>query len=163
MNISVVLSTYNGAKYIIDQMESLKSQSRAADEVLIFDDCSTDGTVDKVEAFIERNKLYNWRLNKNKDNLGFRKNFMQGIAKCNGELVFLCDQDDVWMPDKIKLMAEAVENNDNIDVLACSYTSWYTDGTKKVTSLIGGGGGRTLKRLFTQIISYRCHRDALMD
>lgn len=112
----------------------LRSQSRAADEVLIFDDCSTDGTVNIVEKFIEKNELHTWHLNKNVKNLGFRKSFMCGIEKAIGELIFLCDQDDVWMPDKIKLMAEAVENNDGIDVLACSYTSWYTDGSKTVAN-----------------------------
>lgn len=77
-------------------------------------------------------------MSKNDENLGFRKNFMRGIEKSNGELVFLCDQDDVWMPSKIELMAEAMENNECIDVLACSYTSWYTDGSKTTTEIVGG-------------------------
>ena len=59
MNILVVLSTYNGERYIADQMESLKCQSRVPDEVLIFDDCSTDNTVEIVKNFIEKTSSIN--------------------------------------------------------------------------------------------------------
>lgn len=57
MKTSVVLSTYNGEQYIIEQLESIKNQTRIPDEVLIYDDCSTDQTVELVRNFIDKNRL----------------------------------------------------------------------------------------------------------
>jgi glycosyltransferase involved in cell wall biosynthesis len=69
MRISIVLSTYNGGAYITEQLDSILNQTRKADEVLIFDDCSTDKTCELISSFIEKNSLSNWRLTKNKTNL----------------------------------------------------------------------------------------------
>ena len=65
MKISVVLSTYNGEKYLLPQLDSLKNQTYPADEVLIFDDGSTDQTVNLIDQYISKNQLKNWKFSKN--------------------------------------------------------------------------------------------------
>lgn len=108
--ISLVMSCYNGSKYITEQLESLKNQTRQIDEVLIFDDGSTDDTVAQVEKYISDNCLRNWQVQFNAGNYGWQKSFAQGILKATGDILFLCDQDDIWMPDKIETMARIMEN-----------------------------------------------------
>ena len=100
MKISVVMTTYNGEKYIKEQLTSLKNQTRVPDEVLIFDDCSTDNTVTIVRNFIIENPSGNYRLFENKKNKGWRRNFMEGFADAQGDIIFPCDQDDIWLDRK---------------------------------------------------------------
>lgn len=66
MKVSVVLSSYNGEQDIIEQLRSIDGQIRQPDEVLICDDCSTDGTADLVQNYIEKKRLKNWKLIVNK-------------------------------------------------------------------------------------------------
>lgn len=73
--ISVAMATYNGERFIIQQLSSILNQSVSVDEVIICDDCSTDSTVSLISDFIENNTLYNWRVIKNQENLGFSKKF----------------------------------------------------------------------------------------
>ena len=68
MKLSVVLSTYNGAQYLEEQLDSLREQSRCPDEVIISDDCSNDGTVPIIKAYLEKYKLPGWRLIENDRN-----------------------------------------------------------------------------------------------
>ena len=102
--IAVAMTTYNGEKYVEKQLNSLLLQSRPADEVVITDDCSQDRTATIVKEFIAEHHLNNWYFFENKKNLGYKKNFYQSICKTNGDLIFLCDQDDEWERDKIKKM-----------------------------------------------------------
>lgn len=131
MKISVVVSTYNGSEYIIEQLESLRQQSRQADEVLIFDDASKDATPTLIKQYIEKNNLHTWKFIVNEENIGWRRNFIQGMKKCSGELIFLCDQDDIWNFEKLKKMSAVMENNLNIGLLASTYIETYSDGMKK--------------------------------
>ncbi|MCQ2049606.1 MAG: glycosyltransferase [Candidatus Saccharibacteria bacterium] len=124
LKITVVMATYNGAKYLREQLESIKNQSREPDEVLIFDDCSNDGgrTVEIVKSYIERNGLSSWSLIENPYNLGWKKNFINGVKKANGDLIFLSDQDDVWSSNKIKRMVSIMESNSQINLLCSNYS-----------------------------------------
>lgn len=79
--ISVAMTTYNGSKYIIKQLDSLKNQSRKIDELVICDDCSTDNTVELVNDYIKSNNLEGWNIYSNENNLGFINNFKQVIKK----------------------------------------------------------------------------------
>lgn len=117
MKSSVVISTYNGSKYIIEQLESIRKQERVPDEVIIIDDCSKDNTARIVKQYIENNNLKNWQLHINATNKGWKKNFFDGINMSSGDVVFPCDQDDVWHLDKISKMMSIMEKNDNISVL----------------------------------------------
>lgn len=128
MKITVVLSTYNGEQYIIEQLESIKNQTRLPDEVLIFDDCSTDHTVELIRNFIDKNRLDAWKLEVNQHNKGWKKNFMDGIWSASGDLVFPCDQDDIWMPHKIATMKKIMLDNPSIMVLTSGYEAFYDSG-----------------------------------
>ena len=102
MKISLVMATYNGAKYLNEQLDSIKNQTLKLDEVIIVDDVSTDDTSYLVEKYISNHQL-NWMFIKNEKNLGYKGNFKKGLAHASGDVIFLCDQDDIWHPDKVIL------------------------------------------------------------
>ncbi len=120
--ISVAMTTYNGSKYIIKQLDSLKNQSRKIDELVICDDCSTDNTVELVNDYIKSNNLEGWNIYSNENNLGFINNFKQAIKKTTGDIIFLCDQDDEWCVNKISTMTDIIEKNNQVKLLSCSLT-----------------------------------------
>lgn len=128
VKISVVVSTYNGEKYIIEQIDSIRNQTRVADEVLFFDDCSSDNTVLVIKEFIERYHLENWHIFTNNENKGWRKNFMDGLWQSRGDLIFPCDQDDIWMPGKLQIMEKIMSENPVINVLTTNCEAFYASG-----------------------------------
>lgn len=144
MTTSIVVSTYNGEKYIEQQLASLLQQRKAPDEVLIFDDCSTDGTCGIVEAFIVQNHLESWRLVRNEVNKGWRRNFAEGLVEASGDLVFPCDQDDIWKDNKILVMEEIMRGHPEISLLTSAYESFYENGRTVVEP--GPADGRLVPR-----------------
>lgn len=118
MTISIVMTTYNGEKYILEQLHSLLQQNRKADEVIVLDDCSTDNTVEIVKNFIQANHLEHWRVCVNDKNVGWKQNFVNGFELASGDLVFPCDQDDIWLSDKLEIMEKLMEENQHIDLLS---------------------------------------------
>lgn len=136
MQISVVLCCYNGEKYIEEQLDSLREQTRKPDEVLIIDDCSKDCTTDIVEKYIGKYDLKSWRLIKNEKNKGWKENFIIGMSLASGELIFPCDQDDIWNSKKIEKMAAIMEKDNRILLLAANYTTYYEgEEYRKVSNL----------------------------
>ncbi len=125
--VSVLLPTYNGEKYIAEQLNSLNEQSLRPDKVYIIDDASTDRTVEIVKQFIDTNELKNWIVIENSDNQGWKKNYSNGLLICKEDLIFLSDQDDIWFPDKIETMVSVLENNRDIHVLASGLVPLYQD------------------------------------
>lgn len=117
MKVSVAMTTYNGEKYIEQQLLSLFHQTRKIDEVIIMDDQSSDGTEKIVRAFIEANHLTHWSFSVNETNVGFVQNFLNCIEATSGDLIFLCDQDDIWEPQKIEWMSGLMEERKEITVL----------------------------------------------
>ena len=104
MKLSIVLAAYNGAETICAQLESILAQTRKPDEVLIFDDCSTDDTVETVRRFAAQHDPDGAiRLIQNEKNQGWRANFMQGFRQAAGDVIFCADQDDVarWQAGKM--------------------------------------------------------------
>ena len=79
MKISVVVSVFNGEKYISEQLDSLRQQTRRPDEVLLFDDGSSDKTPQIVADYITKYSLANWKYTRNPENKGWRRNFMDGM------------------------------------------------------------------------------------
>ena len=130
MKISVAITTYNGEQYLAEQLESIKNQTRAPDEVIISDDCSTDTGPTLAKNFIEQNKLDNWQLIKNAENLGAVENFKKALSLCTGDIIFLCDQDDVWRNDKIAVMTEIMNSQSNVLSLASGYDIMNRFGEK---------------------------------
>lgn len=113
--ISVALCTYNGATFIREQLESILQQTVLPDEIVITDDGSTDSTESIVEDIKRENQRPVIRWERNAENLGFVANFYHALALCSGDIIFLCDQDDFWKPDKIETMLrEMTLNPDNL-------------------------------------------------
>ncbi|URZ87770.1 glycosyltransferase [Floricoccus penangensis] len=118
---AVLMATYNGENFIIDQLESIKNQEMKPDYVIFRDDKSTDRTVEKIRSFIEENSLENWIINQNDNNLGWRLNFralLLDVLNLDVDYVFFSDQDDTWYLNKNKIQVDIMETNKNIDVLS---------------------------------------------
>lgn len=105
LSISVAMCTYNGARFLKEQLASIASQFRSPDELVICDDRSSDGTVEIVKEFARRSPIET-RLVVNDQNLGSTKNFEKAIFLCQGDIVSLADQDDVWHRHKLKRIEE---------------------------------------------------------
>ena len=99
--ISVALCTYNGEKFLEKQLHSILHQSKMIDELLVFDDKSTDSTIQLVTDF-QQKAPFIVRIHQNVENIGSSKNFENCIKACSGEIIFLCDQDDLWEPNKVE-------------------------------------------------------------
>ena len=124
--ISLIMTTYNGEKYLEEQLDSIRNQSRTPDEVLIFDDRSKDSTAELVRSYIQKYKLTSWHFFENEVNKGYALNFSDGMNQCNGDIIFLADQDDIWLPEKIKEMSEIMETHPEISLLCSDVEPFYT-------------------------------------
>lgn len=120
MKVSVVMAVYNGEKYLLEQLDSIKNQTRAPDEVLIGDDGSSDSSVALIKDYIRNNNL-SWQITVNSARKGFGRNFFSLMNRCTGDVIFPADQDDVWRLDKIEKMVEMLEKNNNIALLISTY------------------------------------------
>lgn len=94
------MATYNGAKHLPEQLESFVQQTRKPDELVAYDDGSSDQTLEILRAFAER-APFPVHVHRNNTNLGFVKNFEKVMLACTGDLIALSDQDDVWLPTKL--------------------------------------------------------------
>ena len=107
--VSVVMATYNGEKYIREQLDSIINQTYPIHEIIIQDDCSTDGTVAIIEEYVTRHA--NIKLFVNEQNLGFNENFKTAVMRATGEYIAISDQDDVWFPEKIEFQVKTIGNH----------------------------------------------------
>ena len=113
MTISVALATYNGGAYVKEQLHSIAAQTRLPDELVVCDDVSTDDTPTIIEEFAAT-APFPVRFHRNETNLGSTRNFEKAISLCQGDLIGLCDQDDVWQPEKLeRLEASLLEAPDS--------------------------------------------------
>lgn len=115
--ISIALCTYNGADFLSEQLESFAAQTRQPDELVVNDDCSSDETIEILENFA-RVAPFPVSLEINEKNLGSVKNFERAISRCAGDIIFLSDQDDVWLPEKIAKMTTAFEKDEQIGMVS---------------------------------------------
>ena len=129
MKCSVAMSTYNGEKYLGAQLESIFAQTRPVDEIVISDDGSSDGTIAIIESFRAAHPDVRWNVMTSAENQGFRASFRRAIAACEGDVIFLCDQDDVWMADKVAAVLSVFEKN--ADVLSLISDFMTIDGAGK--------------------------------
>ena len=112
--ISVALCTYNGAAFLRDQLDSIATQILQPAEVVVFDDGSTDSTLALLQQFSQENPAMAMRIEVNPHRFGPAGNFQRAIAACHGEIIVLCDQDDVWMPDKLAVIAAEFQRNPDL-------------------------------------------------
>ena len=122
--VSVVMCTYNGEKYIREQIDSILQQTYSVDEIIIQDDCSTDGTCEVLYEYQQRYSQI--QVIRNKRNIGINPNFFSAIARAKGDYIAIADQDDIWELDKIELQLKFIG-----DKLLCAgrTTPFSTDGS----------------------------------
>jgi len=113
VDISVAMCTYNGSRYLREQLESIAAQARLPEELVICDDCSEDQTVEIVRRFAHEVQ-FPVRLEVNAANLGSTKNFEKAIRLCQGNIIALADQDDIWHPAKLSRMAQVFHRHKDI-------------------------------------------------
>jgi len=136
--VAVVMCTYNGERFLREQLDSILAQTRPADEIIVQDDRSDDSTMDILRQYASRyNNIKVWQ---NDRNLGFNLNFKTAVMRATADFVAISDQDDVWMPDKIERMVGAIG----------SYNICYSDHLRGETI---GGAHR---------VSPRCSPEALL-
>lgn len=104
--ISIAIATYNGERFLREQLDSLYSQTRLADEVVVSDDGSTDGTIRILEEYRQR---YGLQYSIHSEQQGVNGNFMHAIAMTTGDYICICDQDDIWKTNKIAMLEKAME------------------------------------------------------
>ena len=127
--ISVAMCTYNGEKFLREQLGSIASQTLLPSELVICDDGSTDSTWDIVARFAQ-SAPFPVRPTQNPQNLGSTRNFEQAIRMCRGEYIALCDQDDWWTPDKLHVSVDALRARDAGGVFSDGF---LMDDTSKPT------------------------------
>ena len=118
MKTSVACCVYNGARHLGAQLDSLVAQSRRPDEIVVVDDHSTDASASLIDAFARSLPSdVTLIVERNAHNLGIVANFEKALASTTGDVIFLCDQDDVWHPSKIETMTRAFEQRADLLML----------------------------------------------
>lgn len=107
--ISLVLATYNGEKYLREQLDSIYSQSMIPDEVIVCDDSSKDNTIAILQDYHEK---YNLKYYSNSPALGVNGNFYKALSLTTGDYIAICDQDDIWQNNKIEVTYQRLSNID---------------------------------------------------
>lgn len=107
---SVALCTFNGEQYIQQQLQSISDQTNLPGEIIICDDGSADKTIGIINQF-KKNAKIDVKLFINERRLGSTNNFEKAIGLCSGEIIFLCDQDDIWAKDKIEKLCLYFKDN----------------------------------------------------
>jgi len=101
LNLSIAMTTFNGDRFLQEQLDSFINQTRLPDELVVCDDGSRDETLEILEKF-GRKAPFSVKIFRNSRNLGYAKNFEKAITLCQGDLVSLSDQDDIWLPNKLR-------------------------------------------------------------
>ena len=114
--ISVAIATCNGQAYLHQQLDSILNQTRLPDEVVISDDKSTDETLGIIEDF-SKTAPFNVKVIRNSIRLGFEANFIQAAEHCAGEIIFFCDQDDVWSHRKVQTCLTEFQSDETVTIV----------------------------------------------
>jgi glycosyltransferase involved in cell wall biosynthesis len=113
MDISVAMCTYNGSKFLAEQLNSIREQTKLPLELVICDDDSTDATPRIVHAFA-LDAPFPVRFFRNQATLGSTRNFEKAINLCTGQAIALCDQDDIWQPNKLERLAGVLDSEPQV-------------------------------------------------
>lgn len=114
--VSIAMATYNGEKYLRQQLDSIYNQTYKNIEVIVTDDCSSDKTTEILEEY---HQLYGLTYYVNDITLGYAKNFERAASLCSGDLIAFSDQDDIFLPDKIEVIVREIGD----------YSLLYSDST----------------------------------
>ncbi|MCE7064776.1 glycosyltransferase [Dyadobacter sp. CY326] len=122
--MSIALCTYNGQRYLKEQLNSVINQTYKNIEIVIVDDCSSDLTHDIIRDYAETHASV--KVYVNPERLGYNKNFEKALKLCTGEFIAICDQDDIWRHDKLEIQQCAMKHH---MLVYCD--SHFIDGTGK--------------------------------
>jgi glycosyltransferase involved in cell wall biosynthesis len=120
------MAAYQGERYITPQLRSVLPQLADKDEVIVVDDASTDGTCSEISALQDSRLM----LLRNTRNRGVLRAFETALSKCSGEVVFLSDQDDLWLPRKVETVLEAFAHDPELMLVASDAILIDEDGNK---------------------------------
>ncbi len=121
--ISIAMATYNGASFLADQLASLARQTWLPLELVVTDDRSSDDTLQVLQSFAST-APFPVHVHQNEKQLGYRDNFLKAASLCCGEIIAFCDQDDVWLPEKLAALAPAFDDD---DVLVVAHDALVVD------------------------------------
>lgn len=136
MKISVCMATYNGERFIHEQLASILGQLRDGDEVVVVDDASTDGTLAIVESFRDEHI----RIIRQPINRGVLQTFNRALDEASGDIIFLSDQDDVWRSDKVMKIKDVFSNRPDVSLVISD--SRIVDGRGEVIAQTRFKSGR---------------------
>lgn len=108
-HVSIVMCTYNGEKYLCEQMDSLLRQTYPVDEIIVQDDGSTDATMAILKAYAASHPEV--KVFSNTSGRGVNNNFFSALRRASSDYIAICDQDDLWEPDKIEKQMAAIGNH----------------------------------------------------
>lgn len=142
IKISVVMATYNGGKYLSQQLDSILNQTVPVDEIIIIDDVSKDNTINIINQYNQKFKIINFV--QNEKNIGVVKTFEKAISLSHGEYILFADQDDVWFNNKVETLISAIGDNwliysdtvvtdENLNVIYQSGFAYYESGREFIT------------------------------
>ncbi|WP_310564800.1 glycosyltransferase [Hydrogenophaga sp.] len=120
--ISVAMATYNGEKYLREQLDSLAKQTALPYELVVCDDGSKDGTVQIIREFAAT-APFPVNIHINETNLGYSDNFLKAARLCQGDWIAFCDQDDVWMPRKFERVTQTIRSQADHELMLIGHTS----------------------------------------
>src|SRR5438105_5737021 len=129
------MCTFNGERYLEHQLGSIATQTRVPDELVVSDDGSTDSTMEIIEK-VSASGTLPIEISVTPRRLGPTGNYEQAIARCRGDLIILCDQDDVWLPERVARLENVFESSPE---LGFAFSDAY---------LVGPDGRRTGDRLW---------------
>lgn len=123
--LSVCMATYNGAQFVIRQLDTVLKQLSQEDEVIVVDDGSKDNTVKVIQdTYGDRVRVY-----VNERNLGVIHSFAKAISLAKGDILFLCDQDDLWEDNKVESVVRAFKEENALLVV---HDAYVVDGNLEI-------------------------------
>jgi glycosyltransferase involved in cell wall biosynthesis len=128
MKISVAMTTYNGARFVAEQLDSIFAQTRLPDQIVVCDDRSMDASPQVLRDYAARAPCP-MTVIINDENLGSTRNFEKAITLCSGDLIALCDQDDVWRPQKLAVLESAFAADPDVGVILTNADLIDEEGT----------------------------------
>ena len=130
-SISVVLALYNGSRYIEEQLSSILNQTYQDFELIIIDDASIDNSIKLIETYLKIKQFENYLILKNKINIGPNGSFELGIKNSQGEFIAFCDQDDIWLKNKLEVLINKINEKDTDLVFSQSLIMQGRQKTKR--------------------------------